>query len=275
MSPRAPDIVVIDSVTRLGAEADDAVVIGGSHCGVYAAYVAAAAGAAAVVLNDAGRGKDDAGIAGLAYLAAMGIPAATVGHTSARIGDGQDCAERGAVTHLNGPAEAAGVRVGMPAREAAERFGKVRAPRRAPEWPGEESRFELERPGTRRPVVLMDSVSLVRPEDGPAVIVAGSHGGLLGGRPETAVKYPVFAAVYNDACVGIDQAGLSRLPVLDARGIAAVAVDAWSARIGDGRSMWETGVLSHLNATARRLGARPGMTVQDFVNLAANVDDAR
>jgi hypothetical protein len=268
-------LVIIDSVTRLGDKARDAVVIGGSHCGVYAAYVAMQAGATAVVLNDAGRGKDDAGISGLAYLDALGVPAATVGHDSARIGDGKDCAERGVVTHANGPAEALGVREGMSAREAARRFGSARGPRCRPRWPGKESRFTVQLPDFGCPAIVMDSASLVRPADEGAVVVTGSHGGLLGGRPETAIKIPVFAAVYNDACIGIDQAGLSRLPALDARGIAGATVDAWSARIGDGHSMWETGVLSRCNATAERLGGRPGMTLQAFARLAAIAKESK
>ena len=51
----------------------------------------------------------------------------------------------------------------------------------------------------------------------------GSHGALLGGKPETAIKIPVFAAIYNDADFGIDDAGIARLPALDARGIAGAA----------------------------------------------------
>ncbi len=61
----------------------------------------------------------------------------------------------------------------------------------------------------------MDSNGDVHAEDTGHIIVTGSHGGLLGGKPETAVKHPVFAAVYNDAGIGIDDAGISRLPVLD------------------------------------------------------------
>lgn len=66
-------IVVAESVTQLGPDARGAVLVAGSHAGVIAACYAARAGVRAVVLNDAGVGKDDAGIAGLAYLEALGI----------------------------------------------------------------------------------------------------------------------------------------------------------------------------------------------------------
>jgi hypothetical protein len=76
-----------------------------------------------------------------------------------------------------------------------------------------------------------------------------------------------FTAVYNDAGVGIDDAGISRLPALDERGIAAATVGAWTARIGDGRSTFEDGVISHLNRTAHELGGEIGMTAREFVRV--------
>ena len=57
---------------------------------------------------------------------------------------------------------------------------------------------------------------------------------------------------------GIVDAGISRLPALDTRGIAGITVSAASARIGDAASVWADGIISHANATAQRLGARAG-----------------
>ena len=89
----------------------------------------------------------------------------------------------------------------------------------------------------------------------------------MGGRPETALKYDVRAAFYNDAGIGIDEAGVSRLPALDQRGIAAATVSAESARIGDARSTYEDGVLSRVNARAAALGLTPGMPGREAVAL--------
>ncbi len=60
-----PAIRVADSVTRLGSEHVGAVLIAGSHGGIYAAWLAAKAGLRAVILNDAAVGLECAGIAGL------------------------------------------------------------------------------------------------------------------------------------------------------------------------------------------------------------------
>ena len=59
-------ILVIHSVTKLPPEADGAVVVGGSHAAVYAAYLSAKAGGRAAIHHDAGIGRDEAGVGGLA-----------------------------------------------------------------------------------------------------------------------------------------------------------------------------------------------------------------
>jgi uncharacterized protein YunC (DUF1805 family) len=257
-------LIVVDSVTRLGPEAQGRVIVGGSHGGVYAAYLAAKARVAGVLLNDAGIGLQGAGIAGLDYLQPLGIPAACCSHRSARIGDGFDLLGRGVVSHVNAAAAALGIEPGMWCREAARRLAGAPVPSvDAPD--SVESRFAI-----APRAAAMDSNSLMTPADDSTVVVTGSHGGLLGGRPETAARAAVFAALYNDADGGIDGAGFTRLPALDARGIAAATYSAWTARIGDGRSAVETGIISAVNARAASLGVKPGGTVRDAVALLAD-----
>jgi hypothetical protein len=260
----APQIIAEPSVTKLDARHRDAVLVAGSHGGVIAGFLAAKAGVRAVILNDAGVGREQAGISSLPYLEKIGMAAATVGHMTARIGDGADMLARGVITHANALAAKLGVCAGQPCAEAAERLKQAPAPT-APPPPYEEARFPLRETPGEPPVWGLDSVSLVEPADKPRILVIGSHGGILGGKPETAMKHDALAAVFNDAGGGADGAALTRLPPLDARGIAAVTVDCMSARIGDARSTWETGVVSHVNETAKRLGAAPGMSTQDFV----------
>ena len=125
-------IVAAESTTQLAPEVRGAVLVVGSHGGIIAAHLAASAGARAVVFNDAGVGRDAAGIAGLAYLERIGTAAATVAHTSARIGDGADGLERGVVSHVNALAAALGVVAGMRCRAAAERLRARRSRTRRP-----------------------------------------------------------------------------------------------------------------------------------------------
>ncbi len=255
-------IVVADSITRVGPEAGGAVIVNASHGGVYAAYLAAKLGAAAAIFNDAGVGRDRAGIGGLDYLRELGIPAATVGHETARIGDGADMMASGLISYAHGLALSLGVRIGQSCRDAASALRQARRVESAPPEALEAAFLLISEPPQ---VWALDSASLVSPEHKQAIVVTGSHGGLLGGRPETALKYDVLGALYNDAGIGKDQAGISRLPALDARGIPAATVSAVGARIGDARSTYEDGIVSRINARAAALGLSEGMTARDFV----------
>ena len=255
-------IIIADSITRVGPETAGAVVVNASHGGVYAAYLAAKLHAVAAIFNDAGIGRDGAGIGGLDYLEEFGIAAATVGHDTARIGDGADMMASGIVSHANRLAASLGVRPGQSCRDAAAALQQARPADRAPPE-ALEAAFLLISDAPQ--VWALDSASLVLPEHRNAIVVTGSHGGLLGGRPETALKYDVLGALYNDAGIGKDAAGVSRLPALDARGIAAATVAAASARIGDARSTYEDGVISRINARAASLGLREGVSAREFV----------
>lgn len=255
-------IVIADSITRVGPEANGAVVVNASHGGVYAAYLAVKLHTAAAIFNDAGVGRDRAGIGGLDYLQEFGIAAATVGHDTARIGDGADMMERGVVSHANGLAASLGVSRGHACRDAAAALQHARQTHRAPPETLEAAFLLI---AEAPQVWALDSASLVLAEHRDAIVVTGSHGGLLGGRPETALKYDVLGALYNDAGIGIDEAGVSRLPALDARGIAAATVSAASARIGDARSTYEDGIVSWVNARAASLGLRESISAREFV----------
>ena len=116
-------------------------------------------------------------------------------------------------------------------------------------------------------VIACDSASLVKHDDADTVIITGSHGGRLAGRPGYGLAVQARGAVFNDAGVGIDMAGIQRLEILDRNSTPAVTVDAMTARIGDARSAWESGIISHINTQAANRGTTVGMTVPTFVEL--------
>ncbi len=261
-------VVIADTVTLLGPECDGKVVIGNSHGGVYATYLAAKSKARGIILNDAGRGKEDAGISGGTYASGLGIPYATLDTMSCRIGNGESAAAEGIVSYTNAEASRLGVEVGFGAMDAARLMTAADRPD-LPVPAYEEARIELPvRSGTRR-VVLMDSISLVAEGDEEKIVVSGSHGAMLGSDPTRALKQMVYAAFFNDAGGGKDLAGISRLGPLDGWGIAGGTVAAQSARIGDGRSTYHDGILSHINQTARAMGAEIGMPAKDFIDSLA------
>lgn len=112
--------VLLDSIAHLLPEHAGAVVVSGSHGGLSAArFVLAQAHRPWVVFfNDAGVGKDEAGIAALGLLQHEGLAAAAYGHESARIGDAHDGWQHGVLTHVNAQALRLGLLVGMAVAEA-------------------------------------------------------------------------------------------------------------------------------------------------------------
>jgi hypothetical protein len=258
-------LFVLNSATAATDVHHGGVAVCGSHAGRYPAYLLARAGLRGVALSDAGFGLDRAGVAGLDDLDAVGIPAIAIAHDSARIGDGADMLKRGRVSAVNAAAAALGCTVGQACADAVRWLARAGPPSRPPE-PLEEMRHPLPSEGVD--VWALDSIALVRQSDVGAIIVSGSHGGLIG-PARSAVKVDVCAAIFHDAGVGCDEAGLSRLPALDSLGIAGAVVDGDSARIGDALSVWRTGRLSGHNRIAQSWGARKGMTTQQFVAIAS------
>ena len=122
-------------------------------------------------------------------------------------------------------------------------------------------------PDTAIPVFLLDSVTEGGEEQTGQVVVTGSHGGVSAAR--YALRYRPLLVVFNDAGIGKDEAGVAGLGILEEAGLAAVAVAHTSARIGEARDTWESGVISRANAPARALGLKPGLSVQEAVGRLA------
>lgn len=116
-------VIVTDSITKLDVGDAGAIAVSGSHGGTSSAEFALAQPLTCAFFNDAGIGKEGAGIAGLAMLDAAGVPGVTVSHDSARIGDGADMWAHGRVSHVNEAARRAGITVGESVQAAVRRFG--------------------------------------------------------------------------------------------------------------------------------------------------------
>ncbi|HYF61083.1 MAG TPA: hypothetical protein VEA81_19200 [Burkholderiaceae bacterium] len=117
-------LFVVDSIAVAEPAMADAVVVCGSHGGVSAGRYVLALPAMphAVMFNDAGVGKEGAGVVGLGMLEERDVIAAVYSHESARIGDGADGLESGILSRVNGPAARAGLAPGQPVRDAVARL---------------------------------------------------------------------------------------------------------------------------------------------------------
>lgn len=257
------DVVFLDSITDVNSAHAGMVAASGSHGGLYPAAIASQAGLRAAAFNDAGIGFQRAGVEGVLALAEQGMAAIAADCFSCLIGDADDLGTNGRVSVANDVAASVGVTVGMSITEALDRL------RQAPIPTGRLAKVEEARNETRLKsglvIQLLDSASLVTGDDAGSIVVTGSHGALIGGDPVRALKAHARIAVFNDAGGGKQNVGVTRLPALDARGVAAVTVAATSARIGDAASALATGEISNINNGARGLGARVGQQLKEWL----------
>jgi uncharacterized protein YunC (DUF1805 family) len=254
------EVVLLDSVSALGAHHAGVVVVTGSHGGVAAMRHAAAFAPRALVCHDGGIGRDGAGVAGLAVLAA---PAAAVDGRSARIGDSRDLWQRGAISRVNDAAGKLGLRPGMPVVAAVPLL--LVAPPPPPGGSASPPALRLTEPRC----VVADSISLLTSAHRGWIAVVGSHAAPAA----VAIGLPIGLAgcLHHDAGAveddGCDAHGIAGLTLWGP--VPAAAVSGRTARIGDGEDVLARGVLSAVNAAAASCGLRPGMAARDAVLVLA------
>lgn len=256
---------LFNSITDASPEDQGAIGISGSHGGVYPAGLASGVGLRAIVFNDAGVGFENAGVGGVLALDGVGMAAAALDCETCYIGSAQDAIENGVISVVNATAGALGVHVGMTARDAASKLEAAKQPSRRLPPPTEAQKIVQ---AERGPIHLLDSASAVSPALDGEIIITGSHGALIGGDPNRALKAKAHAVVFSDAGFGKERIGVTRLPALHEKGVAAVTASHATCRIGDAESIYETGVISAVNGEAEAIGGRIGMSVKAFM-LAA------
>ena len=111
-------VLLVDSITKVAADDHGAHVVSASHGGASSGEFALETSLASVFFNDAGVGKNRAGILALDMLQARGVAAGAISHESGRIGDSMDMWENGVISHANALAVAAGLKPGLRVKEA-------------------------------------------------------------------------------------------------------------------------------------------------------------
>lgn len=253
-------IVAMDSARYVDARntARD-VVVPSSYLGVLPARLMAPHRPRAVIGHDGCIGKDGAGISGLWYLEALGIPAAAAEGMSAELGNGLDLYEAGVISRLNVLAERCGVIEGMPVREAAELLlsndpGEVTA--------GTKIRREvMARSEHDRELVVTDSIVFALPEDSRNVLVTAGHTGRSGAT--FLIEVAPHGFICSDGGMSKNDAGIAGLAITEEHGLAGACCDAWSAPVGDAFKAYEEGTISAHNGPAGDRGVEVGMSVKD------------
>lgn len=111
--------------------------------------------------------------------------------------------------------------------------------------------------------IIFDSFSQLTNDHKGMIVVCGSHGGSSAAKH--AITFAPSAVFCSDGGKGKDNAGIKGLELFNKQNIPAASVDVWSARIGDGKDIYESGVLSSVNHIAKKCGISEGMKVQEAV----------
>ena len=225
----------------------------------------------AVIGFDGGVGPQGANIAGLWYYEALNIPAAAIDVMTVILGDGVDVYHNGRVSFVNRPGADCGVVKGMAAREAAHLMLQHE--------PGKPTAYQvtnrrvLHENLEGRQVVVTDSIIFGIEADRRNVLVTAGHTGRSGARH--IIKVHPFGFICSDGGRGRNDSGMAGLALTNDAGIAGATVDAKLARMGDGMSTYEDGVISAANALALECGVAIGMSARDAALCLVNRCPAR
>ena len=254
------DIVALDSAADvLPRNRGRDVLVTASYIGVLPARLVHDQLPRAVIGFDGGVGPQGANIAGLWYYEALNIPAAAVDVMTVILGDGVDVHDNGRVSFLNRPAADCGVVKGMLAKEAAQLMLNHE--------PGKPTAYQVtnrqvvHQNASGRQVVVTDSIIFCTEADKANVLVTAGHTGRSGARH--IINVHPFGFICSDGGRGRNDSGMAGLALTNEAGIAGATVDAKLARMGDGMSTYEDGIVSAANALALRCGVTIGMTAKE------------
>lgn len=274
-----PDnVILLDSLGDLQPDNTNPILVCASHCGDNGTFARKLKNSRvkAVFLNNAGIGKNQAGISGLSHYATEGILACAVDHYSAEIGVSADTWERGIISHTNSLAEETGIQPGDSVQEAVFRIINITD---NPLFTSENRSFEslvdenkdsgvaLKKQAKTQidkvSITVTDSITFLNESNAGDVVVCGSHGGISAGH--YAQKYHLKAVFFNDAGIGKNNAGIKSLESLSDAGILACTVDCMSAEIFNGQDVLDNGIISVCNQLAKTKNINVKMTVKEVI----------
>jgi hypothetical protein len=254
------------------AEANRArdVTVNASYAGVLPARFVAEHAPRGTIGVDCAIGRDGAGIAGLWYLEALGIPAAAADVHTLELGNGVDMYETGVVSVVNEPARSCGVEPGLTVREAALALLEHDPVALAA---AEVTNRTVMAQGRVGQVIATDSIAFGLPEDRERnVLCTAGHTGAPAAYYLR--RYRPRGFICSDGGKGKNDAGIAALFLVEPDGLAGATVDARTARMGDGLSTYHDGVISAANGPAQARGVRVGQPAAEAAMLLLDGPDA-
>jgi len=273
-------IVLLDSLGDLNADNASPILVCASHCGDNGAFARKLKNCHvnAVFLNNAGIGKNLAGISGLSHYEAENILACAVDHYSAEIGVANDTWDSGIISHINKLAEDAGIQIGDSVKKAVakiiniiDKASLIQKNKSFESLINEEKenscKVDLKKQIQTQidgvSITVTDSITFLNESNAGDIVVCGSHGGVSAGH--YAQKHRIKAVFFNDAGIGKNSAGVKSLESLSDAGILACTVDCMSAEIFNGQDILDNGIITVCNQLAKSRNIKEKMTVKEAI----------
>jgi uncharacterized protein YunC (DUF1805 family) len=273
-------VILLDSLGDVQPDNTSPILVCASHCGDNGTFARKLKNChvKAVFLNNAGIGKNHAGICGLTHYEAENILVCAVDHNSAEIGVARDTWESGIISHTNTLAEKAGIQSGDSVQEAVAKIiilidntsliqknksseTHINENKESKVDPIKQTQTQID--GVN--ITVTDSITFLNANNAGDIVVCGSHGGVSAGH--YAQKHRLKAVFFNDAGIGKNNAGIKSLDSLSDAGILACTVDCMSAEIFNGQDVLDNGIISVCNQLAKTKNIKVNMTVKEALKL--------
>jgi hypothetical protein len=236
----------------------------GSYCGIRILAPMFTRGVKGVIATDAGIGKDETGISGLTHGETIGVPVAAIVTMSAETSNGRSTL-LGRISRANAQARALGVTEGMLAYEAAFLLAKAPAGKPTPTSVGVEAAAVVVEDTPQGRIWAAPGTSAIKQNIPGDVMVTGTNSSRV--MSDAVLRLKAKGAIGNDAGIAKGDTAVEGVHILGEHGIAAAAVASMSARLSEGLSTWNDGIISVANPVATKLGVTVGMSAKDAARL--------
>jgi hypothetical protein len=259
-------IVAFDSSSYLGphkTHPNDVIVVG-SYCGTRILAPMFTRGVKAVIATDAGIGKDEAGVSGLKHGETIGVPVATIAVLSAETSNGRSTL-LGEISRANAQARALGVAPGMPAYEAAALLAKAPAGKPIPTSPGDEEKAVVVEQTPKGRIWAAPGTTAITEKIPNDIVCSGANSSRVSS--DGVLRMGAKGSIANDAGIAKNNSAVEGVLILGERGIPSAAVSTLTARLGEGLSTWNDGIISVVNQVAAARGVKVGMSAKEAARL--------
>jgi hypothetical protein len=259
-------VLAFDSSTYIEGNTttvNDVIVIG-SYCGTRVLAPIFTHGAKAVIATDAGIGKDEAGISGLKHGEMIGVPVATIAVMSAETSNGRSTL-LGEISRANAQARALGVTPGMPGYEAAALLAKAATGKPIPTSPGAEEKPVVVEEAAKGRIWAAPGTTAITEKIPNDIVCSGANSSRVSS--DGVIRMGAKGSIANDAGIARNNSAVEGVMILGERGIPSAAVSTLSARLGEGLSTWNDGIISVVNQVAATRGVKIGMSAKEAARL--------